>query len=98
MTKHYLKTLAPYFDAVKAGYKTFEVRKNDRGFQPGDEVVLMRTTGKYIDDCDIERRAMRGDADTLKFSIGWMLTGGQFGIEPGYVVFSLDPLEEKENG
>lgn len=27
---HELKTIGRYFDAVKAGTKTFEVRKNDR--------------------------------------------------------------------
>lgn len=38
--KHELKIWPQYFSRVIDGSKTFEVRKNDRGFQPGDEVVL----------------------------------------------------------
>jgi len=38
---HWLKTLPEYFAAVASGEKTFEIRKNDRGFRVGDELVLM---------------------------------------------------------
>jgi hypothetical protein len=38
--KHELKIWPQYFCRVLDGSKTFEVRKNDRGFQPGDHVVL----------------------------------------------------------
>lgn len=37
---HNLKTLPAYFKEVKSGNKTFEVRKNDRGFEVGDILVL----------------------------------------------------------
>jgi ASC-1-like (ASCH) protein len=37
---HKLKTIGTYFDAVKRGEKTFDVRKNDRGFQTGDILGL----------------------------------------------------------
>lgn len=40
MSKHRLKTVQPYFDDVLNGKKTFEVRKNDRGFAVGDSLVL----------------------------------------------------------
>ncbi len=33
---HRLKTVAPFFDDVASGRKTFEIRKNDRGFKEGD--------------------------------------------------------------
>lgn len=87
---HELKTWPCYFDAVKRGEKTFEVRRDDRGFQKGDVVRLVRTrtdnplaveyaygspTPRHV----IERR------------ISYVLTGGQFGIEPGYVVLGLEP-------
>ena len=32
---HELKTLPKYFDAIVVGEKTFEVRRDDRGFQKG---------------------------------------------------------------
>lgn len=37
---HALKTDIGYFDEVNEGYKTFEVRKNDRPFTPGDNILL----------------------------------------------------------
>ncbi len=37
---HHLKTLPEYFQAVIAGTKPFEIRNNDRGFKPGDRVIL----------------------------------------------------------
>lgn len=42
MVEHVLKTLPDYFDAVARGEKTFEVRRDDRGFQKGDILVLHR--------------------------------------------------------
>jgi len=37
---HELKTTRPMFDAICNGGKRFEVRKDDRGFQPGDTLKL----------------------------------------------------------
>lgn len=37
---HYLKILPEYFDAVDDGIKTFEIRKNDRGYRIGDVIEL----------------------------------------------------------
>ena len=37
---HELKTVQPYFNDVDLGIKTFEVRKNDRNFKPGDLMIL----------------------------------------------------------
>ena len=85
--EHILKTLPQYWDAVAAGAKTFEVRRDDRGFQKGDTVVLRRV------DKDAPWRFQHPHRD-LRFTIGWILTGGQFGLEPGYVVFSLHSAPE----
>ena len=93
MTEHKLKTWPVYFDAVKRGEKTFEGRKNDRGFQKGDIVVLQRTyDGDDGDRWNVERDYVNGKVKhELRFRIGFVLQGGQFGIEPGYCVFSLLP-------
>jgi hypothetical protein len=40
MTVHDLKLIQPYFNDVQRGYKTFEVRRNDRNFQIGDILNL----------------------------------------------------------
>lgn len=82
-TVHVLKTLPEYWDAVERGEKTFEVRRDDRGFQRGDTVVLRRCV-----HAPLGPKVMDPPVD-LRFTIGWILTGGQFGIEPGYVVLSL---------
>lgn len=37
---HELKIEPPYFQAVIDGRKTFEIRKNDRGYNAGDTVLL----------------------------------------------------------
>lgn len=81
-TEHILKTLPEYWDAVERGEKTFEVRRDDRGFQRGDTVTLVRLD-RYASGAVFESHKR------LRFTIGWVLTGGQFGLEPGYVAFSL---------
>lgn len=38
--KHELKLEIGYFGSVLAGFKTFEIRFNDRNYQVGDTLVL----------------------------------------------------------
>lgn len=46
---HKLKILPGYFKAVCEGVKTFEIRKNDRGFKVGDKLILMEyNDGEYV--------------------------------------------------
>lgn len=88
--QHELKCHAPYFDDVQIGLKRFEVRKNDRFFQHGDTVILHRYQSGgagWTKDTTTE---------PLKFVIGPILQGGQFGLEAGYCAFSL--FTEKEWG
>ena len=76
--RHYSLILASSFwDAVMEGRKTFEVRKNDRGFNAGDTVEFCGAT----DDGSAGRYA-----DKI-FDITYVLSG--WGIEPGYVVFGI---------
>ena len=75
---HELKTVPEYYDAVNSGAKTFEVRKNDRDFKVGDILHLYRSVDEDFDG-----------AEFMEFAVTYILTGGQFGIEPGYVVMGL---------
>ena len=79
MTVHKLKTWPPYFAAIESGEKNFEVRRDDRGFQKGDYLELV------FHDIDNQWRKR----EPIHKRITWILTGGQFGIEPGYVVMGL---------
>lgn len=40
MKTHEVKSWPEFFEAVAAGVKSFELRKNDRHYQPGDILVL----------------------------------------------------------
>ena len=96
MTTHELKCWPQYFDAIKRGEKNFEVRKDDRGFQAGDEVVLQRTREDRHYEVEWDWTAdNKRPKHELRFRIGWVLTGGQFGLEPGYVAFSLQPMNKR---
>jgi ASC-1-like (ASCH) protein len=56
--KHELKTLPEYFNAVNRGLKTFEIRKNDRGFEVGDTLILKEifTSSKEFTGRSLERK------------------------------------------
>lgn len=84
MAHHDLKILPPYFEAVASGKKTFEIRRDDRGFQAGDAVTLKEyeaptatTNGKYT-------------GRNLTRRIGYVTA---FEQQLGWVVFSLIPYE-----
>lgn len=46
MTTHRLKIQEQYADAVLNGTKTFEIRKNDRGYEVGDKIVFNVVTNE----------------------------------------------------
>jgi hypothetical protein len=83
-TVHELKTLARYYDAVVDGRKTFEVRLNDRAFQTGDILRLIKT--------DDGGMVTRNPPLCIEKRITYILRGGQFGIEPRYCVLGLGPV------
>jgi len=93
---HKLKIWPQYYCRVADGSKTFEVRKNDRGFQPGDEVILQEWDPdlEEYDDTPIGRSVYKGNYTNqkpLRFTIGYVLP-----IDGERVVFSLLPLEAAE--
>lgn len=72
---HELKILPEYFDAVVSRKKTFEIRKNDRGFQEGDTVILKKYTKK---------KGFSGDYAKVRITY---LT--DFAQKRGFVVFAF---------
>lgn len=92
MTEHVLKTWPMFFDAIQSGEKTFEVRRaDDRLFREGDTLVLERTNenkiGCYVPR-DIDKKGYPA-RDVIRKRVTFVLHGGQWGIEPGYVVMAL---------
>lgn len=72
---HELKIWPQYFERVKDGSKTFEMRDNsDRDFQRGDTVVL----------CEYKNLEQQYTGRKLTFKIGYVLP-----IDGDRVVFSL---------
>lgn len=89
---HELKAVDRYWDAVASGEKTFEVRLNDRAFQTGDILELVKVTEDGL------RYRKSGSPEwypPLIKQISYILQGGQFGIEPQYCVLGLAEVEAR---
>ena len=76
---HEIKIQKQFADAVLDGKKTFEVRKNDRGYQKGDQVVFRVMDGELL----IENHAL----NRRTFDITYVLNG--WGFKENYVVFGI---------
>jgi len=74
-----LKVLPKYYNDLKNGKKTFEIRKNDRGFRTGDILVLSE-----YDPVTKERTA----AKHLYFKVTYILEDARY-LQEGYVCMGL---------
>ncbi|WEA53357.1 DUF3850 domain-containing protein [Weissella paramesenteroides] len=96
MKVHELKLDDVYFNDVRDGKKTFEIRKNDRDFEEGDLLALSRyKDGSYcywnffskFHNSDIH------NADTLLMLVTYVTDYEQ---KDGYVVMGISPLIPNE--
>ncbi|WP_351122602.1 DUF3850 domain-containing protein [Shewanella sp. T24-MNA-CIBAN-0130] len=85
---HDLKILSCYFDAVKSGCKTFEIRKNsDRGFQKGDLITLN----------ELKQSKSTGSSLLTGESLSAVITYvTNYEQKDDYVVFSFKLVSDKE--
>lgn len=86
---HTVKTWPSCFQAVKRGEKRFEIRRDDRGYQKGDLL--------HQREYDPKRGLVESDrytGDSITHRIAYVLTGGQFGLEPGFVALSLEDVSD----
>jgi len=77
---HELKTWPEHFEQVWNRVKKFEVRKKDRPYKVGDRLYLKEfdpNTQKYTGRC-------------YNVEVTHLLNGGQFGIEKGFCVMSIE--------
>lgn len=89
MKTHHLKTWPEYFQRVRDGQKTFEVRKADRDYQVKDILRLMEYSPQTNDYTG--RISYR--------QVSYILQGGSFGIEQGYCVMGFEhvwPAEDED--
>ena len=75
-------------NAVQSGEKTFEVRKNDRGFQTGDLIRFIPTDGtSYRSSDGTVREHAKHEISGHTYKITYILNG--WGIKNGYVVMGI---------
>lgn len=78
MNTHDLKTWPRFFGAVMSGAKTFEARKDDRGFAVGDRLMLREwdpETGRYT-------------GAALERYVTYILRDSEH-VAPGYCILAL---------
>ena len=95
--EHKLKCQWQYFDAIVAGDKMFEVRKDDRAFQKGDILELTRTDSTGNTEYYPNPKNLH-DIPRIRLEITYVYNGGAGGLQPGYVVLGLMWLEATSNG
>lgn len=97
---HELKTDAPVFQAVHEGKKNFEIRKNDRNFQVGDELWLKETvyTGaematdysrNYRGLPPIEGRPLEYTGRIIAVTVTYILDGPIYGLVDGWCIMAI---------
>lgn len=84
MTTHRLKVLIKYADAIMDGTKTFEVRKNDRGYEVGDKIVFDVVTNEGYAVGAAARHPLNG----VTYRIGYILDDFE-GLAQEYVALAI---------
>jgi hypothetical protein len=79
-----LKVWPEFFEKLKSGAKTFELRKNDRGYEVGD-TLLLREWNPLME-------CYTGEA--LRRRVTYIFRGPGFGIEEGYAVLALKEIPQ----
>lgn len=80
MTVHYLKIKPQYYKDIERGVKTFELRKNDRDFQVGDILMLIK-----LDDEGNETDQV------MRVKVTYILKDcPQYGLNEGYAILGID--------
>lgn len=78
--EHRLKIMPEFYRAVVDGRKTFELRKDDRGFSVGDELVLREWDGASFTGGEYRCR------------IDYILKGYD-GLDPDYAILGIVPIQ-----
>lgn len=86
---HFLKLDIYFCDAVLVGFKNFEIRKNDRGFQTGDLIKFIPWDSKNNKEFS-EYHEISNHTYRIKYILnGW-------GLKNGYVALAIEEVLESE--
>lgn len=86
--KHELKTDPAVFQALSIGAKTFEIRKDDRGFEVGDTLILRETVSPGHLMAHGAKLEYTGRQEQRK--VTHILRGPTYGLTEGWVIMSVD--------
>lgn len=89
---HSLKTWPQYFERVQAGEKTFEIRKNDRGFQRGDLLLLQEWNPEVMKDFRVGGTPNAYTGRELYMRVTYVTT---FEQKEGFVVMGIRPPNDQ---
>ncbi len=85
--RHTLKTDHAVFQDVIAGRKTFEIRKDDRGFQVGDTLDLLETVHTGAEMTAGAPLEYTGGQSWV--TVKHILRGPVYGLADGWVIMSI---------
>ena len=88
MKTHELKTDPDTFYALISGRKTYEIRRDDRGFRVGDTLVLRRTV--HSGDEMAQGEPLRYTGEEAVRRVTHILEGPAYGIAEGWVILSVN--------
>ena len=83
------KILTPFADAVWSGEKTFEIRKNDEGYQKGDVIIFQVLDSNLLTD-------ITHPLNGREYEVTYVLSG--WGLSDGYVALGIAPRLTEEKG
>jgi hypothetical protein len=84
---HELKTWPEYFQKVKSGEKTFEVRKLDRFFNEGDTLILKEWS-------PVRWQETNGySGDQVEMKVTYVMNGGKWDIPEGICIMGIRPTQ-----
>lgn len=89
MTTHRLKVFVKYADAIMNGTKTFEIRKNDRGYEVGDKIVFDVVTNEGYTVGAAARHPLNG----ATYRIDYILDDFE-GLAQKYVALAISKVDE----
>lgn len=84
---HTLNTDHEVFDATTKGLKTYEIRKDDRGYKVGDELWLKETVATGAEMADGAPLEYTGRV--MAVEVTHILRGPIYGLVDGWVIMSI---------